>query len=132
MPTTNVGLVTGPSTPRACSAPRTNVVLPAPSSPETSTTSPGRRVAASSAPARSVASALVDRTAQGEARAQQRRAGERDQPGVGARIGQLAAAAARGGGRGARRRRRGRRGRLGLRGRRGRLRGSGRGGRGRG
>src|SRR3954468_25029718 len=52
----NVGLVTGTATPSARSAPRTNVVLPAPSSPETSTTSPGRRLAASSAPARSVAS----------------------------------------------------------------------------
>ena len=35
----------GPSTPSARSAPRTKVVLPAPSSPETSTTSPGRSVA---------------------------------------------------------------------------------------
>ena len=39
----SVGLVTGPSTPSARHAPRTNVVLPEPSSPETVTTSPGRR-----------------------------------------------------------------------------------------
>ena len=46
-PTTNVGDVIGPFTPRLRSAPRTNVVFPAPNSPETSTTSPGRSVAAS-------------------------------------------------------------------------------------
>src|SRR4051794_31199658 len=117
----------GPSTPRLCSAPRTNVVLPAPSSPETSTTSPGLSVAASSAPARSVASALGDRTAQGEARAQQRRTGEREQSGVDAGVGELAAArgALRGGGGGG-----GRRGRRhGLCGRRRSLRRRGRGGR---
>ena len=36
----NVGLVTGEVTPSARQAPRTNVVLPEPSSPETLTTSP--------------------------------------------------------------------------------------------
>ena len=40
-PIVKVGLVTGPSTPSARHAPRTNVVLPLPSSPLTSTTSPG-------------------------------------------------------------------------------------------
>ena len=54
-----VGLVTGPSTPKARAAPRTKVVLPAPSSPLTSTTSPGRRRAASCAPAASVSLALA-------------------------------------------------------------------------
>src|ERR1019366_2835277 len=54
----NVGLVTGPATPSARHAPRTSVVLPAPSSPATSTTSPGDSVVASSAPAASVSAAL--------------------------------------------------------------------------
>src|SRR6185503_11522215 len=49
-----VGLVTGPATPSARHAPRTNVVLPLPSSPLTSTRSPGRSDFASSAPSRSV------------------------------------------------------------------------------
>ena len=62
-PTTNVGLVTGPSTPSARSAPRTNVVFPAPSSPETSTTSPGAAGRASRAPSRSVWSGPVVTTA---------------------------------------------------------------------
>src|SRR6476661_783577 len=44
-----VGLETGPVTPRARAAPRTNVVLPAPSSPATPTTSPTARSAASRA-----------------------------------------------------------------------------------
>src|SRR3954452_14058608 len=52
----NVGLVTFAVTPRARAAPRTNVVLPAPSSPLTSTTSPGSSSAASRAPAASVSS----------------------------------------------------------------------------
>ena len=39
--------VIGPSTPRLRSAPRTNVVFPAPRSPDTSTTSPGASVLAS-------------------------------------------------------------------------------------
>ncbi len=47
-PMVKVGLVTCPSTPSARHAPRTNVVLPEPSSPETVTTSPGSRSAASS------------------------------------------------------------------------------------
>src|SRR5918994_6104459 len=90
MPTTNVGLVTGPVTPSSRSAPRTNVVLPAPSSPETSTTSPGDRVAASSAPARSVASALEVRTAaQGDAGREEHAAGERDPARVDARAREL-------------------------------------------
>src|SRR3954467_6047330 len=58
-PMVNVGLVTGPSKPSARAAPRTNVVLPAPISPSSRTTSPGRSVAASAAPAASVAAALV-------------------------------------------------------------------------
>src|SRR5271155_5065597 len=49
-----LGLVTGSVTPSARAAPRTNVVLPAPSSPRTSTTSPGRRRSASCAPIASV------------------------------------------------------------------------------
>src|SRR3954454_17792227 len=58
-PIVNVGLVTGSVTPSARQAPRTNVVLPLPSSPVTSTTSPGRSRAASSAPAASVSSGRV-------------------------------------------------------------------------
>src|SRR5580698_4239279 len=50
----NVGLVTGSVTPNARAAPLTSVVLPAPSSPRTSTTSPGRNCPASSAPSASV------------------------------------------------------------------------------
>src|SRR5689334_25408668 len=50
----NVGLTTGSATPSARAAPRTKVVLPAPSSPETRTTSPGERRSASFAPAASV------------------------------------------------------------------------------
>src|SRR5215831_20366430 len=42
----NVGLETGPVTPSARAAPRTKVVFPAPSSPATATTSPGRSRAA--------------------------------------------------------------------------------------
>src|SRR3954469_4794755 len=53
----NVGLVTGTRTPSARHAPRTNVVLPAPSSPDTSTTSPGSSVAARSAASASVSCA---------------------------------------------------------------------------
>src|SRR5438445_11095634 len=56
----NVGLVTGRSTPSARHAPRTKVVLPAPSSPETVTTSPGRRSAASPAANASVSSGEDD------------------------------------------------------------------------
>src|SRR4051794_8830944 len=51
-----VGLVTFAVTPSARHAPRTNVVLPAPRSPLTSTTSPASRSAASLAPAASVCS----------------------------------------------------------------------------
>ena len=53
----NVGLVTGAVTPSARLAPRTNVVLPEPSSPETVTTSPGTRRTARSAAIRSVSPA---------------------------------------------------------------------------
>src|SRR5271157_1835786 len=49
-----VGLVTGSLTPSALAAPRTKVVLPAPSSPRTSTRSPSSRFAARAAPAASV------------------------------------------------------------------------------
>src|SRR3954469_364417 len=94
-PTTNVGEVTGPSTPSARSAPRTNVVFPAPSSPEISTTSPGARVAASRAPARSVSSGAAvssvgagNSNAEREAGAEQERAAERHRPRVDARVGQ--------------------------------------------
>src|SRR3954453_10403098 len=55
----NVGLVTGTRTPSARHAPRTNVVLPAPSSPDTRTTSPGRRPAARSAASASVSAAAA-------------------------------------------------------------------------
>src|SRR5207342_147560 len=52
-----VGLATGAVTPSARHAPRTKVVLPEPSSPETETTSPGRRRTATRAPTASVSSA---------------------------------------------------------------------------
>src|SRR3954463_11224050 len=118
----------GPATPRLCSAPRTNVLLPAPSSPDTSTTSPGRNPAASRAPAASVASGpavrsvrLTEPHAQRDAGAQQQRAAQPGDPGVDARVGQ------RGAGRRGGRRRRGGRGRRGG-GRRGSGSGGGRGG----
>src|SRR6266540_897814 len=59
-PTVYVGLVTGSSTPSARAAPRTNVVLPAPSSPETVITSPDTSSAASAAAMRSVSSGEAD------------------------------------------------------------------------
>src|SRR5438552_12648284 len=49
-----LGLVTGSRTPSARAAPRTSVVLPVPSSPLTSTTSPPTSPALSSAPIDSV------------------------------------------------------------------------------
>src|SRR5690349_23198872 len=52
----NVGLDTGSRTPSARAAPRTNVVFPVPSSPETVTTSPARNRAASRAASASVSS----------------------------------------------------------------------------
>ena len=52
----NVGLDTGSTTPSARAAPRTNVVFPAPSSPETATTSPLLSRAASWAAINSVSS----------------------------------------------------------------------------
>src|SRR4051794_14679844 len=97
----------GPSTPRLCSAPRTNVVLPAPSSPDTSTTSPGLSSAASRAPARSVSSGpevssvrLTEAQAQGGAGAEQQDAGQPGDPGVAPGVGQLGARGRRGSGRG--------------------------------
>src|SRR5436305_8722807 len=57
----NVGLRTGTLTPRARQAPRTKVVLPAPRSPSTSTTSPGRSRRASSAPRASVSPGPLER-----------------------------------------------------------------------
>src|SRR3954454_19301259 len=121
----------GPSTPRLCSAPRTNVVLPAPSSPDTSTTSPGLSSAASRAPARSVSSGpevssvrLTEAQAQGGAGAEQQDAGQPGHPGVAPGVGQLGPRSRRGTGRGGRRGRSGG-GRVGgWRG--GRLRGGGR------
>src|SRR3954452_7930593 len=53
----DVGLVAGGSAPRARHPRRTNVVLPAPRSPETRTTSPGCSVAARSAASASVSGA---------------------------------------------------------------------------
>src|SRR6478609_2769446 len=52
-----VGEVTGPSMPSARQAPRIRVVLPAPTSPLTTTTSPGSSRSASSAPSASVSAA---------------------------------------------------------------------------
>src|SRR3954463_2457028 len=116
----------GPSTPRLCSAPRTNVVLPAPSSPDTSTTSPGLSSPASRAPARSVSSGpevssvrLTEAQAQGGAGAQQQDAGQPGHPGVDPGVGQRGPRGGGGSGRGGR----------GLRARRGRRRGRGRRGR---
>src|SRR3954453_11371561 len=57
-PIVNVGEVTGCFTPSARHAPRISVVLPAPSSPLTSTTSPGRSSGATRAPTSSVSAAL--------------------------------------------------------------------------
>src|SRR5688500_17911352 len=80
-PTTNVGLVTASVPPSARSAPRTNVVLPAPRAPETSTTSPGRSWAARPAPARSVpAGPSVSLGALTHAHAQGDTAGQQDGP----------------------------------------------------
>src|SRR6476469_10279923 len=81
----NVGLVTGPATPSARSAPRTNVVFPAPRSPETSTTSPGRSDAARDAARASVSAgeavsvaAIGGATAQRQPEGDERHAGQRD------------------------------------------------------
>src|SRR5215203_3645767 len=52
-----VGEVTGSSTPSARQAPRTRVVLPAPRSPQTTTTAPGSSPAAIRAPNASVSPA---------------------------------------------------------------------------
>src|SRR5215212_3778821 len=80
----NVGLVTGTATPRARAAPRTKVVLPAPSSPETRTTSPGSRRCARSAASASVSAgeavsvaAMAGAAAQDEPGGDEREARER-------------------------------------------------------
>src|SRR6266511_2455789 len=52
----NVGEATAPSNPRARAAPRTNVVLPAPSSPVRAMTSPSRRSEATASPTAIVSS----------------------------------------------------------------------------
>src|SRR3954466_5099461 len=92
----NVGLVTGSSTPSARAAPRTNVVLPAPRSPATSTTSPGRRSTASAAPSASVCSAEVvllrlapQARAQADAGEQEPAPGEGEEPCLGPRAREL-------------------------------------------
>jgi hypothetical protein len=54
-----VGLVTAPVTPSDRQAPRTNVVLPDPSSPATVTTSPGRSFPATRAASASVSAGDV-------------------------------------------------------------------------
>ena len=59
-PDVNVVLFTGPSTPIALQAPRTKVVFPVPSSPETVTTSPTARRWASAAAIRSVSDGSFD------------------------------------------------------------------------
>src|SRR3954469_21780463 len=86
----NVGLVTGPETPSAWQAPRTNVVLPAPISPRTSTMSPGASRAARSAAAASVPAGLELLIGRAHAQAgpgqHQREAGEEHQAQVGARV----------------------------------------------
>src|SRR5918998_5568369 len=94
MPTTKVGLVIASPTPSSRSAPRTNVVLPAPRSPDTSTTSPGRSCAARSAPARSVPSglslaALTQPHPQGDAAREQDGAEQEHRAGVEPGAGQL-------------------------------------------
>src|SRR4051794_38361720 len=90
----NVGLVTGVVTPSARQAARTNVVLPVPISPRTSTTSPGRNRAASSSAAAPVASGLELLIGRAQAQAgtgqQQRQAGKDDQARIAARVGQRA------------------------------------------
>src|SRR5918995_4845639 len=99
----NVGLVIGPSTPSARAAPRTNVVFPVPISPDTSTTSPGRRRDARSAPADSVAAGPSDRSSANRAQADPQAGAGEDEPGaeqrheprLGAGAGQLAGRRAR-------------------------------------
>src|SRR5688500_4572685 len=101
----NVGLVIGPSTPRARAAPRTNVVLPAPSTPDTSTTSPGVRRRESRAPAASVsAGPAVSKTSgkrpahadpQAGAGEDEARAQQRDQRRIAPGAGKLATRRAR-------------------------------------
>src|SRR3954447_18423490 len=104
----NVGLVTGPATPSARQAPRTNVVFPAPISPRTSTRSPGASRAASSPAAVSVASGLELLIGRAHAQAgtgqHEREAGEEHQAQVAAGVRQVAGA---GRSRGRRARRRG-------------------------
>src|ERR687891_2912682 len=96
----NVGLVTGPWTPRARAAPRTKVVLPAPSSPETRTTSPGCRRRASCAASASVSAgdavsvaAMAGAAPQHEPGRDERDPGQRQRREVQAGARQLSAAA---------------------------------------
>src|SRR5215211_4902736 len=100
----NVGLVTGTPTPRARAAPRTKVVLPAPSSPDTRTTSPGTRRSARRAASASVsageavsASAMAGPAAQDEPGGDERDPGQGQRREVQARARQLSAAARLGG-----------------------------------
>src|SRR5690349_24561366 len=83
----------GPVTPSARRAPRTKVVLPAPSSPDSRTTSPGRSSRANAAPSASVSSAdavcsagsaIGDAAPQRQPRQEQQAATGRGQPGLGA------------------------------------------------
>src|SRR4051794_12175830 len=98
----NVGLVTGPDTPSAWQAPRTNVVLPAPISPRTSTRSPGASLAARSAAAASVPAGLELLIGRAHAQAgtgeNERQPGEEHQARVAAGVWQVARRAGRRGG----------------------------------
>src|SRR5204863_4665444 len=99
-PIVKVGLVIGPLTPRRRQAPRTNVVFPAPISPETRITSPGRRSAAARAPIASVSSgpAVSNRSgsepliggaqAQADAEQEERDPGQPEDARVRSRVGQ--------------------------------------------
>src|SRR4051812_15238126 len=104
----NVGLVTGPATPSAWQAPRTNVVFPAPISPRTSTRSPGASLAARSAAAASVASGLELLIGRAHAQAgtgqHEREAGQEHEAQVAAGVGQVARRGRRRGRRAGRRR----------------------------
>src|ERR1700742_3860888 len=59
---TNVGEMTGPSTSMACAIPLANTVFPAPSGPDSTTTSPARNCLPSRAP-RAMVSSAVDSSA---------------------------------------------------------------------
>jgi hypothetical protein len=64
----NVGLVTGTETPSSLQAPRTKVVFPLPSSPETVTTSPARSSRARAAATASVSAGEAERTSTAQKR----------------------------------------------------------------